>query len=198
MLSTATKNSLLTTLAGLVTHYSLHSAFPGDNGANEINGGDPAYARKAAGWNAAAGGSLGSSAGVTFDVPGGATVAWLGFWDAGSAGNYRGCAPLGGNPKDFAVDPATDTVRLEGHGYADGTKVVFFGGTPPAPLVEGTIYFVRDAATDTFKLAATEGGAAIDITNAGDNDVLVSKVVPETYGAQGTYALNSTTIALLP
>jgi hypothetical protein len=34
-------------------------------------------------------------------------------------------------------------------------------------LSAGTLYFVRDASTNTFKVAATSGGAAIDITSNG-------------------------------
>jgi hypothetical protein len=57
-----------------------------------------------------------------------------------------------------------DTITKAAHGYQDGDTVVFVSGTGFTGLTAGNIYFVRDRATDTFKLAATSGGAAIDIT----------------------------------
>lgn len=63
---------------------SLHSGDPGVLGLNnELAGGAPAYARKNVVFNAPAGGSRALSADVDFDVPGGATVAYVGFWAAG-------------------------------------------------------------------------------------------------------------------
>ena len=64
-----------------VTQASLHSADPGQNGANEISGGSPAYARKAVTFGAAASGSITQSGtDPVFDVPAGATVAFVGYW----------------------------------------------------------------------------------------------------------------------
>jgi phage tail-like protein len=40
-------------------------------------------------------------------------------------------------------------------------------GVLPAPLVAGTMYYVRDVSGTTFKLSATAGGAVLDITSAG-------------------------------
>lgn len=65
---------------------------------------------------------------------------------------------------------ATDVITCTAHGYADGTRVVLLDLTGGAGLTGqststiGTVYFVRDATTDTFKLAATAGGSAIDFT----------------------------------
>ena len=50
---------------------------------------------------------------------------------------------------------------------ADIVRVWNSGGALPAPLAINTDYHVRDQATTTFKLAATAGGAAIDLTTAG-------------------------------
>ena len=68
----------------------------------------------------------------------------------------------------FTADSTTDIITLVGHGLAD-TQEVFLSttGTLPAPLVAGTGYFVRDATANTFKLAATSGGAAINLTTNG-------------------------------
>lgn len=75
--------------AAPITHMSLHTAFPA-TAANEVTGGTPAYARKAITFEAAAGtetpGSIDVTAAPTFDVPGGTTVASVGFWTALTAG----------------------------------------------------------------------------------------------------------------
>lgn len=65
-----------------------------------------------------------------------------------------------------APDPATDTLGLAGHAYAAGERVRFTG-LPPAPLAPGVWYFVVNSTTDAFQVAATAGGAAIDLTGAG-------------------------------
>ncbi len=74
---------------GPITHMSLHTAYPA-TAANEVTGGSPAYARKAVTWETVAGtesvGSLDMTNAPIFDVPGGVTVAAVGFWTALTAG----------------------------------------------------------------------------------------------------------------
>ena len=63
--------------------------------------------------------------------------------------------------------------------FFDGTEVVLISeGTAPAPLSTGlgTSYFVRDSDGYEFKLAATLGGAAIDITDVGSGRQFISAV----------------------
>lgn len=88
------KNAMLDHLASLATFASLHSADPGATGLNELAGGTPAYARKSITWNAAATGALDSSNQPVFDVEGGDTVAFVGFWSAVSAGTFYGSADV--------------------------------------------------------------------------------------------------------
>jgi hypothetical protein len=60
-------------------------------------------------------------------------------------------------------DAGTNVCTRDGHGYSDGDPIKFFtSGTLPTSLSPNTQYFVRDATTDTFKVALTSGGAAID------------------------------------
>lgn len=72
-------------------------------------------------------------------------------------------------PKTFTADASTNVFTSAGHGFVDtnAIKLENTGGALPAPLVAGTTYYVRDKTTDTFKLAATSGGTAIDITTNG-------------------------------
>lgn len=192
MLTTSGKNQLLDSTD--VTHAGLHSGFPGDSGSNELSGGTPAYARKSITFGSASAGSKATTGTAVFDVAAGSTVRWIGFWSAVTAGNCRACAPNGGSPKEFSVDLTNNRILCEGHGYSADQKIVFYGGTPPTGLTEGTIYYVRTptaADPDYFEVSATQGGAAIDITGQPAAGCVVSVIVEETYGAQGTFTLNS-------
>jgi hypothetical protein len=197
--STNARNAMLGQEATRALFGSLHSAFPGDTGANEIAGGVPPYARQAIAWGAPAGGQMLSTLNPTFNVAAGTTVAWLGLWTLAVAGTYEGCMPLGGTAgTPFYIDAASDMFRSDGHGLVNGQQVVLLDtnvGVLPGGFVEGTIYFVRDVAGDTFKLAAVAGGAAIDATTDGAG--FVSPIVPETFGGQGSYAVSTVTLDLL-
>lgn len=83
----------------------------------------------------------------------------------------------------YTADPATDfltTIIFSGNvKFFDGTAVTLATeGTAPAPLdaVLGTTYYVRDSDGYTFKLAATLGGAAINITTRGTQRQFIIKV----------------------
>ena len=92
--STAGKNAMLNALGALAVYASLHTASPGDNGASEVSGGSPAYARKAITWNAANAGSMDDSNVPVFDVPASTTVAYVGFWSAVTTGTFYGYADV--------------------------------------------------------------------------------------------------------
>lgn len=187
----ATKDAALNALT--FTLASLHTGFPGTTGSNEVSGGAPAYAKKAITFGTSSGGSRSLSGSVGFDVPA-TTVRWVGFWNASV---FIGCAPNGGGvPRNFMAVPASDTIYSTAHGYADGTKVVFFNGTPPAPLVEGTVYFTRDGATDSLKLSSTLAGTAIDITAASSFGCVMCGITEDVYAVQGTHTLATSTFAI--
>ena len=82
------------------------------------------------------------------------------------------------------------------HGLIDTTAIVFVGGTPPAPLVEGTTYFVRDSALDSFKVTATAGALAIDLTAPSSFGCVVCAITEQIYGAQNTHTLSTATFAI--
>lgn len=165
------------------THLSLHSAYS-SSGANEISGGSPAYARKAVTWSAPASRGTTIAGAVTFDVPA-STVAWIGRWTALTGGTFLGMGPVQGDEKEFSVDITTNVFTVPAHGYLDTNTIVFYGATVPGGLTEGTTYYVRDKTTDTFKVAATSGGTAIDITSVAAAACVVSRISPEVFGAQG-------------
>lgn len=180
------------------THLSLHSAYS-TTGTNELTGGSPAYARKAATWSAASGRTKALTSAVTFDVAAAATVRFIGLWDAVTAGNFLGMTPNGGGtPKAFTLDDITaDTFESPAHGFVNGDSVVVWavpGTALPTTVVEGTVYFVVSATTDDYQLSATSGGAAINITAAGGG--FAQKIVAETFGAQGTHQVTAVSLGL--
>lgn len=81
------RNALATAYGAAAPFGALFSADPGTAGAatNELTGGAPAYARKAANWGTAAASVITSGTQV-FDVPSGSTVAYHGLAASGTAG----------------------------------------------------------------------------------------------------------------
>lgn len=74
-----------------------------------------------------------------------------------------------GPESEVTISVATPgVVTWTGHTLVDDTPVSFSTtGALPAPLLAGVTYYVTGAATNTFNLAATPGGAAIATTDAG-------------------------------
>lgn len=79
----------------------------------------------------------------------------------------------------FTADSGTDLLTVTDHVFVNGNSVQVSnsGGALPAPLVAGTTYFVRDVLGDTFKLAATSGGTAINLTTNGTGTNSVRNVL---------------------
>lgn len=66
------------------------------------------------------------------------------------------------------VASATDLWTYTAHGMEDDQPVTMFSsGTLPTGFSAGTTYFVRDSTPDTFKLAASIDGSAVDATDTG-------------------------------
>ena len=187
-LNDAGRNATVDGLAAVATFASLHSGDPSTTGANELTGGSPAYAREAITYAAAATGTKANSAALTFDVPA-STVAHVGLWSAVTAGTFYGYFPAGGfTPFSANPDATSDAFTSYAHGLANTNQVLVYdiqAAGLPAGFTEGTIYFVVSAATDTFQLSATSGGAAITVTTSGE--VGIQRVLPEVFAAQGQY-----------
>lgn len=80
------------------------------------------------------------------------------------------------NHTNATIEADNDTVTLTAHGLSDGDLVVFHTLAGGTGLTVGTTYYVRDAAANTFKVAATRSGAAVDVTvDATDADFISSK-----------------------
>lgn len=174
------------------TQFSAHNAFPGTTGAGELSGGAPAYARKNVTVNSSTGGIRSLNASINFDVAAGSTVRFIGGWNGATFAGYF--ANGGATPKNFVAIASTDLIYCPSHGYADTNKVVFVYGTAPTGTVAGTTYFVRDSTADTFKLAATAGGVAIDLTGAASAGCFIVAIREDAYVSQDTHTVATTTI----
>lgn len=198
MLTDTTVNSMLDSQT--LDLASLHTAYSA-SGANEVAGGAPAYARKAITMAAAAARARAASSAPVFDVPAGTTVRFIGLWTASGA-VFKGMfanTSAGAGEKGFQVDVTNNRVLNEAHGLANDDKVVFYGGTPPTGLTEGTVYWVVGvtlADPDYFQVALTQGGAAIDITGQPIAQCKFSKIIEESFGAQGTFTVNSLAVGI--
>ncbi|MCW3040938.1 MAG: hypothetical protein JWM31_2843 [Solirubrobacterales bacterium] len=69
-----------------------------------------------------------------------------------------------GKRQMVTASASTDVFTATGHGFVVDEPVTFAGITGGAPIVAGTTYYARTITTNTFQIAATPGGAAIDIT----------------------------------
>jgi hypothetical protein len=78
---------------------------------------------------------------------------------------------------------STDVITCAGHPFSNTNRVMFrnlsggAGLTGKSLTSNGTIYYVIDAASGTFKVSLTSGGAAVDITS----DMTVGQVILADY-----------------
>lgn len=171
-------------------HIALYSATPSDTGGGTelTTGTAPAYARVATTNNTTnwpAGNPKSNGTAITYPQATGnwpRVYAWGGF-DAATVGNLLYWGPLASNIRIGYADATANTITYPAHGLTNTTVVRVFthpANALPAGLAQDTQYFVVGAATDTFQLSATSGGAAIDITASGflefgnDQSIVVS------------------------
>lgn len=126
-------------------------------------------------------------------------VKGIGWWDAVSAGNLRWFMELIDTPSTVSsINAATDTITTSAsHGLVANDRVVFrdVDGAAPAGLDLTSIWFVIAAgltATD-FRVSATLGGAAVDITAVGQTTTKVYKTYQQDVlgGNTLTFAANT-------
>ncbi len=157
-------------------------------------------AKTAGAWAATSGGSKNISAAIDIAITAPATISWIGAWGGTAGDTFRGMMPNGSTGfNSFQVDLANNRIYCEGHGWANDQKIVFYGATPPTGLTAGTTYYVTGVVAgdpDYFQVAATAGGAAIDITGQAAAGCGVSNIIEEAYASNGTHRVSSYTIPL--
>lgn len=181
-LVTEGRNDLLTNGLTAFTHVGAYT----DLGVTEVAGGS--YARQAVTWAAAASGVRDNTAQLTIPIPAGTTVVVGSIHDASSAGNLEGWFQIGSTLRGVGsvVSIAGDAIASNGHGLANTNRVfvtTVAGEALPTGLSATVLYFVVGAATDTFQLSLTSGGAAVDISALGE--VAWFRTIPETFSNAG-------------
>lgn len=107
-LSTATANAILDalfnqgTLDDTAVWISLHTADPGDNGANEVSGGSYARQNGTAAFAAASGKAVTNTAILLYETLPAVTVTHAGVWTAQTGGTWRWGSALT-TPRTFAL-----------------------------------------------------------------------------------------------
>lgn len=173
----------------------------------EATGGSPAYARLAATLSAAASSQKVNSASLTFDVPAGTYSHFLLMNTlTGNTGSYLGAIPFGGSSaiKGFFSCDTTltnDQLLSVAHGLSDGDRVqlsgVFAEALPTGTgITAGALLYVVASTSNTFKLALTSGGSAIDVTATGGGEGYWQRVVPEIFAAQGQITVATSALVL--
>lgn len=151
----------------------LHSGYAGQNGASlELSGNG--YARTVL-TPQVSGRTLSNTGAINFPAATGSPwseALFASLWDASSAGNCIFTSPLASGIARVGVsdDITTDKIMMDAHGFSNTDRVFVqqIGSNAfPAGLTKNTIYFVVSATTNDFKLSATSGGSAIDITAIG-------------------------------
>ena len=145
------------------------------------------YARPAATFGAATGDSPASSTTTadtdfgTATTTGDVKITGYAIYDAISAGNPLYWEWIGGTVQAVTAVAATDVFTKTAHGYADGTAIVFkqnaAGAALPGGITQGLVYYVRDSTANTFKVATTPGGTAVDVTVDGSADMRTVNIV---------------------
>jgi hypothetical protein len=167
---------------------SLMSAWPGvggDQSTNEISYtgyARVAVARSGSGWTVT-GNSVSPVAQINFGqcTGGTATAFYFGVGTAVSGtGKMLHFGPIGTKLGPFTAIAAGDVITIPGlSGLAVDDRIAFFTGDPaglPSGLTEGTVYWVKTVSANDITVSTTQGGAAVDITAAGDG--LAWKITP--------------------
>ena len=89
----------------------------------------------------------------------------------------------GGVTKTYTVVAATDLFTSTAHGLTAGNPVTFNVGAP-AGITPGTTYYVLPTGltTDAFKVSATVGGTALDVTADGGGSLVTGPVWTGVFG----------------
>jgi surface protein len=74
-----------------------------------------------------------------------------------------------------------DLVTSAGHDFRNGDGVIFTNVTTTAGITAFTLYYVINATTDTFKLSASYGGAAVNLVNDGTGTALRGTIMLNTF-----------------
>lgn len=72
-------------------------------------------------------------------------------------------------PVAMAADVTANTITWNAHNFSNGQKVSFSAITTVTNIAINTTYYIVNVTTNTFQIALTAGGAAIDLTGTNGN-----------------------------
>jgi surface protein len=130
------------------------------------------------------------SAAYTVDFGDGTTTNFA----SGVQANYEysySAASLVGTEAPVTFTDVGDLVTRTAHGYTNGMQVQFFNITTTTGIVNAQFYFVINATTNTFQVAATVGGAALTLTNDGTGQLLPYRIATVTITPQAANNLTN-------
>lgn len=185
------------------TFVQLHTGSPGASGTSNVSS---VTTRPQVTWSAVSGGSLAESNTPTWSSwagTNGEVVTDISVWSAASSGTFYFSTPLAGSPTVFTATNASPAVfTAPATSYTSGETVVLTaiaGGAVPTGFTGDTIYYVAgtpSSTTNTFALASTLGGTAINSSSTGTG--IVQADGAKTVNTGDTVQLNTLTIGLTP
>jgi hypothetical protein len=117
--------------------------------------------------------------------------------DVYAFGVPRGAIPNSGRLA-LSVDATANAFALGDHAFETGDPVHFRaeqGGSLPAPLVAGVVYYAIATTDDTFQVSATVGGPAIDLTTAGAEILVIAPLPIDQAIAYGARVIDQALVA---
>jgi hypothetical protein len=81
--------------------------------------------------------------------------------------DYTFATVIRGSAQDVVCDNSTDTFTDLSHGLKQGDIIQFSATTLPTGISASTNYYLITVATNTFQVASTKGGAAVDFSTDG-------------------------------
>ena len=110
---------------------------------------------------------------LTFGQNTGSTQRAIGIaqWTETAETNLLMFAPLADNWRGTTIDLTGDELTAEAHGLSNDDRVFLRDLLGATGLLDSVEYHVISAATDTFQVSLTQGGAAVTVTVDGSGQV---------------------------
>ena len=85
----------------------------------------------------------------------------MGWTEIDAQASEGSCAPAD-------VNTTNETITIVGHSFVNGEHVQYYNaGTPIGGLTNWSFYYIVQVSGDTFKLSATQGGGAVNLSSQG-------------------------------
>lgn len=95
-----------------------------------------------------------------------------------------------GTPLACQAEADDDTITDAAHGLENGDKIIITAVGGATGLAVDTIYYVRDSTPNTFKVALTAGGSAVNITADGSGTTYLPALTEDDGSGSGDYEVD--------